>query len=127
MSDNPKRQEILSTLGHFCGSETIYRHPLFKGLYYTEGVQYLAEAAGAYWLVEAVFSHQINPKVKSNQALQEFQIWELKVAEDKSAVLTCLQDTDQPILSQEIEYSDFCLSEIKFYLCNNVLMLPSEY
>ncbi|AFY71997.1 hypothetical protein Pse7367_3772 (plasmid) [Thalassoporum mexicanum PCC 7367] len=125
--NNQRRQEIEANLSQFCGSTTFYRHPLFRGFLYTEGVQYLAEAAEAYWLIDCILSHQINPKVKNNPDLQEFQLWQLVVSEDQTAVLTCLRDTDDPVLSQEIGYTDFCLPEISFYLCNKTLMLKSEY
>ena len=36
-------------------------------------------------------------------------------------------NTNQEVLRQEIEYTDFPLSHIKLYLVEKVLMLPNEY
>ncbi len=41
-------------LAQFTGSQEFYRHALSGGCNYTEGVQYLAEAGGAYWLLDAI-------------------------------------------------------------------------
>lgn len=46
---------------------------------------------------------------------------------DNSAVLTCERDTDEPMITQEIPFTDFPLAEITLYLCDGVLLLPSEY
>ena len=40
----------------FTGSETWYRHGLFRNFLYTEGVQYVAETGKAYWLLDKIFS-----------------------------------------------------------------------
>src|SRR5690606_36125280 len=56
--------ELQARLQRFTGSETFYTH--FTGrLIYTEGVQYLAEHAGAYWLIDAIASWQTEPKVRA--------------------------------------------------------------
>lgn len=112
-------------LQQFTGSETIYRHWL--GILYTEGVKYLAEEAGAYWLIDAIASWQPSPQVKQDPMLQEIQFWKLRVNPDNSAVLTCERDSDDVALTQEIEFTDFPLEEVRLYLSNRVLMLPSEY
>ena len=116
-------QEIASELNQFYGSATLYKHWL--GLKYTEGIQYLAEEANCYWLLDAIASHQTK-QFLSNPKLQEFQIWHLQVQEN-SGVLICEWDTNQEVLRQEIEYTDFPLSHIKLYLVEKVLMLPNEY
>ena len=59
--------------------------------------------------------------------LQEIQFWNLQVKPDNSAVLTCERDKDDIALTQEIEYTDFPLKNVRLYLTNRVLMLPSEY
>jgi hypothetical protein len=59
--------------------------------------------------------------------LREIQFWKLKVNEDRSAILTCERDNDDVALTQTIEFTDFPLSEVKFYLTHSVLMLPTEY
>ncbi len=116
-------QEIASELNQFYGSTTLYKHWL--GLNYTDGIQYLAKEANCYWLLDAIASHQTK-QFLSNPQLREFQIWHLQVQEN-SGVLICEWDTNQEVLRQEIEYTDFPLSHIKVYLVEKVLMLPNEY
>jgi hypothetical protein len=124
------KHQLQAALPHFTGSENFYRHPL-SGLIYTDGIQYLAENAGngAYWLIDAIGSYQRDQKVRGNPRLMEFQLWELKLNGKGGAVLTCREDSGKgnpPKITQEIEYTDFPLDEIKLYVENNTLCLPSE-
>ncbi len=123
-----RRSELReSDLTQFCGSAEFYQH-WTKRLVYTEGVQYMAERGGAYWLIDAVASYQPDQRIASRQDLVDFQLWALAVAEDKSATLTMRGDSDQPaVITQEIPFTDFPLEQIKLYVCNGTLMLPSEY
>ncbi|OSJ31570.1 hypothetical protein BSZ19_22050 [Bradyrhizobium japonicum] len=52
-------------LRQFTGSEQVFRHSLMRSMTYTEGVQYLAESGGAYWLIDKVACLQLEPKVKA--------------------------------------------------------------
>lgn len=107
-------------LRQFTGTENYWRHWL--GFNYTDGVKYLAEKGEAYWLLDAIGSYQ--PKVRNIP----FQLWTLKVKEDKSAVLEMREDSGQPVkIRQEIPFTDFPLEEIKLYLIDGILLLPSEY
>lgn len=113
-----------SDLTQFCGTETWWRHWTGR-ITYTDGVKFLAEKAGAFWLIDLVASHQT-----ARLRQEEFQIWKLVVDRDKRpmAIATCQADTDEPVLvQQEIEYTDFPLPSIKLYLVDKVLMLPDEY
>ena len=104
-------------LRQFTGTEQYYRH--YLGGLYTDGVQYMAGKAGAFWLLDVIFSYRRK---------EPFQIWTLKVKADKSALVTMREDTGQPVkVRQEIPYTDFPLAEIKLYLIDGVLLLPSEY
>lgn len=116
-------QQITAELAQFQESDIIYKYWL--GLKYTAGIKYLAEIAQCWWLVYAIASHQTK-NLLDNPKLQEFQIWHL-VVQDNSGTLICEWDTNQEVLRQEIEYTDFPLSNIKLYLAENILMLPSEY
>jgi hypothetical protein len=117
-------------LNQFCGSGTWYRHWTGK-LIYTEGMQYLAENAQAYWLIDAIASYQGEKVLTQDPLLQEFQVWTLTVNEDRTARLVCVADSGQEAaVTQDIELTDFPLSEIKLYVCLGeqlCLMLPSEY
>lgn len=41
---------------------------------YTEGVKDMADACGAYWLIDLVISHQLTKSVR----FEPFQVWQLK-------------------------------------------------
>jgi len=112
-----------SDLAQFTGSECWYRHPLYPSITYTVGAQYVAEAGGAYWLLDAIVSHQRDACVRS----EPFQVWTLRVEPDHSAVLTCEDGDHGLITSQAIAFTDFPLPEITLWLQNEVIFLPSEY
>lgn len=59
--------------------------------------------------------------------LQEIQFWKLTVHEDRSATLICERDQGDVAIEQQIPFTDFPLAEIKLYLQEGVLLLPSEY
>lgn len=107
------------------GSENLWAHPLAaRGTGgYTDGVKAVADKAGAYWLLDAVFSYRFLPKA----AREPFQVWRLKVT-NGSAVLTMTDGTagGRPIVTQKIPFTDFPLPEITLYLEGGVLMLPAE-
>jgi len=112
-----------SDLDQFTGTDQWHKH--FTGLLYTDGVKYMAETAGAYWLLDAIGSYQ--RQLNKNERLAEFQLWKLEVIESRG-LLTCRADSNEkPVISQEIEYTDFCLESIKLYVEGGVLLLPSEH
>ncbi|MDJ0508973.1 MAG: hypothetical protein QNJ64_06940 [Crocosphaera sp.] len=111
-----------SELGCFIGSQKVFKHCLGL-LQYTEGVQYMAEKGEAYWLIDAIASYQIHDHVRN----EDIQFWKLTVNENQTATLICERDTDDVVVTQNIEFTDFPLSEITLYLANQTLMLPSEY
>lgn len=134
MSDDPRRLGAHDLL-QFTGSETFYKHWL-GGIVYTEGVQFVAEKGGAYWLIDAVASHQARlrqPAAPGSRwdLARDFQLWWLKVdLQEKDAVLECWADYPDPkgaLIIQAIGYTDFPLPEIKLYLRDSTLMLPGEY
>ena len=107
-----------SDLNQFIGTENYYRHWTRCGVF-TDGVQYLAKQAGAYWLIDAVFSYRRR---------EPFQVWTLKKNDDNSAVLTMQEDSGEPAkVRQKIPFTDFPLNRIKLYLIDSVLLLTSEY
>lgn len=120
------REEIERTLPGFYGTEQYYRH--LGGLLLTDGVKWLCDAAQCYWLMDILWSYQNDRRVRGDEALQGIQFWTLKVDLAKGkGVVTLERDTDDIVLSQKIPSTDFPLPEIKLYLANKVIMLPSEY
>ena len=120
--NNDEINTLKTELKHYGGADIFYRNPLFRGYVYTEGVKYLAEQAGAYWLIDYILSHQLEPKLKK----QPFQVWKMTVQDDSAAV-TVEDGNDNIITSLTIEFTDFPLEEMTLWLVEKTLMLPSEY
>lgn len=129
-----------SELHQFCGSEQWTRtNPFAPNVICSEGVVYLAEKAGAYWLIDAICSHLTHSAEikKLGEPFRAFHLWKLKKNEDGGATLTAVEDTGcKPVVSQEIPYTDFPFpadGEFTLYVGNdgsntyNKIFLPSEY
>lgn len=116
-----------SDLAPFDGSENWYKHPLSRSITYTDGVQYMAEHGGAYWLLDLIVLAQTKSQLFSHAKLaeQEFQVWKLAVT-GSSAVLSCEDGDYHAVYKKNIEFTDFPLPEIEIWLENNVMMLPGE-
>jgi hypothetical protein len=127
-----------SQLDQFTGTDGYVRwSPLFRRMVLTDGAKFVADNGGgngAYWLMDAIASHQ--PKALKNEMLRDIQFWTLEVKEKdgrKSAVLTCRVDSgEKPVITQKIEYTDFDLPKIDLWvepLDENtyVILLPNEH
>jgi len=110
-------------LRQFSGSEFWYRHALQRHILFTDGAKYVADTAGAYWLIDEIATGQMEPTI----AGKPFQRWTLTVRPDQTATLLCEDGNCHTIFTKEIEYTDFPLEKISFYFTDNVILLPSEY
>lgn len=120
---NPYNEDLPLLLRQFTGTCHYYKHP--SGLHYTDGVQWLANHANCYWLLDAIASWQ---PASFHLVGAEFQLWTLTVSQDHSAMLECRSDSDQPAkILQRIEYTDFPLNHFTLYCESGVLLLPSEH
>lgn len=110
-----------NVLSQFTGTEKYHRG--YCGVLYTDGIKYLMDN-GLGWLITDISSYQIKEDIKKIP----FQIWTLKVNDDKTAVLTMKEDANEPILiTQEYKYIDYSLKEVALWLIDGILILPSEY
>ena len=116
------KTELQAALTIFTGTVHHYRH-WTGAFHYTDGVAFLAENAGANWLLDHIAAWQ--KRARRDPRLREFQAWKLTVT-DKRAVISCLRDTDDEAFREEIPFTDFPLAEVTLYLVNRVLYLPSE-
>jgi hypothetical protein len=73
-------------LMQFTGSERWYRHGLHRRILFTDGAKYVADTAGAYWLLDEIALIQHDKRV----AATAFQAWTLVVHPDQTATLTCV-------------------------------------
>ncbi|MCA0235846.1 MAG: hypothetical protein LCH81_05650 [Bacteroidetes bacterium] len=110
-------------LQQFTGSEQIFYNPLFPKFRYTEGVKYLAKEAQCYWLLDYVFSNQHSRILKETP----FQVWKVKVLEDKTATITVEDGDSNMIKTFKIEFTDFPLEKFDLWFIDGTLLLPSEY
>ena len=118
------KARIIEELRQFTGTMG-YHKSTFGKLLLTDGIDFLRNACGCYWLIDIVESVQHLKGTKKNS---EFLIWQIEVKTDKSFRVTAKTDTNQPILyEQKGNYTDFPLSGFTFYQINNVLLLQSEY
>jgi hypothetical protein len=115
-------------LAHFHGSATRARHAVVPSVLMTEGVVFLAQAAGAHWLTDVVASY-----IRDARASQEeFQVWRLMVdAINRTGVITIADgDCDAAIVTQLLDYTDFSLVEITVWLVREgarwITLLPSD-
>lgn len=121
------KDEILQDLPNFYGTENYYAlSPLFRSFVLTDGARYLADAAGAWWLMDAVASHL------GSYRDEGFVVAKLLRAKASNAWILRLEDgNDEVLADQIIEYSDFPLDEITLYVIAQddlrVILLPSEY
>jgi hypothetical protein len=111
-------------LAQFTGTEQWYRHGINRSVLFTDGAKYVADTAGAYWLLDEIALIQPYDR---RVAAEEFQVWKLVVRPDRTAKLTCDDGNDTILYTKEIAYTDFPLDEISFYFTNNVIYLPSEH
>jgi hypothetical protein len=118
-----KSQTLLDNLAQFTGTQRYYR--INRKCVLTDGAKYLAETAGAYWLMDAAASY-----LMELGTVDWFVLVRLKVNGSK-AVLTLEDGNGSVRAQQDIGYTDFPLAEQIIYACWDsvhwVLMLPSEY
>lgn len=124
-------EQLAQALDQFTGTVNYYRH--WSGLIlYTDGVQYLAEKASCYWLLDIIASYQRDLAKHSDERLHEMQFWTLTVRADESAELVCIADKGvPPAITEPIEWTDFPLPVISLWVADggNVMVayLPSEH
>ncbi len=111
-------------LRQFTGSENWYRHGLVRNILFTDGAKFIADEGGAYWLLDAIALCQ---RTEKHVAAEEFQVWTLKVHEDRTASLVCGDGNDHIVYTQHIEFTDFPINEITLWFANNTIYLPSEH
>lgn len=116
--------ELLNGLGNFTGTEMWWHHWLNKSLMYTDGVRFFAQNAGngAYWLLD-IIATEVFPLLKT----EPFIVIELQVESSDVARIVASDGNDRTIWAKGLDYTDCPVGLWKFYLLDDVLLLPSEY
>lgn len=121
LTDKEKTEKVKEYAAHTIGSEHIYTG--LTALEYTDGMKFVAETCGAYWLLIMVDSLQPEVlKVLQEKKLRNFQVWVLKnkLLTSEGAVEWVLEAwSDLPgdselLTRQTFEFSDFPMELLPF-------------
>jgi hypothetical protein len=110
-------------LAQFIGTERYWR--ISPSAVLTDGSKYVADTAGAYWLMDAIASY-----LPQFTGKEDFIVAKL-VRTGSAAQLTLDEGNGRVLDQQHIEYTDFPMSSFQMYACwggdSWVIMLCSEY
>lgn len=136
LTDNEKAEAVRDYQRRTQGTSTYYKNPI--GIFYTDGIKFLADTCGAYWLIDVVASWQ--PEIaKGHPDLVHFQVWRLFKKDDKWVVDAWSDTPEAPdsedgpasvrLAFQEIGYSDFPpeLAPFEWWTMNGYMILKEEY
>ena len=112
---------LVNELDNFTGTESYFRHGLNRNFLYTEGAQYFAEQAGAYWFLDIMAT-----EVAELQGDNPFISVEMTV-KDQAALITATDGDETTIWDRRISFTDCPDGTYKFFLIDNVFLLRSEY
>lgn len=121
---NKNVDTILTELSYFTGTENYYQYqlPNKRKYFLTDGIKYLCENCGCYWLVDYIISLQQHNLIKE----QQFQLWKLYLLDNKWNI-NCEDGNKKILYHATIDYSDFPLNGITIYCIDGYILLPSEY
>ena len=113
-----------SILAQFTGTEHWYRHGLVRDILFTDGAKYVADAGGAWWLLDEIaIAQRFEKRVKG----EEFQVWKLTVNPDCTAKLACEDGNGRTVFEKPIPFTDFPAEGIELWFENSTIYLPSEH
>ena len=111
-------EELKRNLCQFTGTDGYHKFSPLSRLVITDGVKYLADKCGAFWLLDIIAS------VKSTE---EFQVCKLVKNKTGNGAKFVIEDGNSNIVyTQKIPFTDFPLDEIEIWNTNGVILLPSE-
>ena len=121
-------QELKLGLAEFHGTEQWFRHSLCRNVLYTEGVQYLAENADCYWLIDKIATLQRLPQIRATGG---FQRWKMTLLPGSGALLTADDGDGNVVWQERIDWTDFPLDETNILVEGDadqpVILLPGEH
>jgi hypothetical protein len=112
---------LRADLTAFIGTENWHSHAFNKHLMLTDGVVYFAEAAGAWWFLDIIATEGM-----SLQAKHPFLAIMLDVREGEADIHFTDGDGLR-LYRRHIHFTDAPQGMWRFYLTDNVMLLPSEY
>lgn len=120
---------MLENLAHYTGSESMSRFNLW-GDYLTEGAKYVADEAGAYWLMDdsAIYLRTMKYVAKTGDT---FAVINLKKKSDDGWLFEITDGNGKRFTKANIEFSTFPRETFQLYAkwdgSHWMIMLPSEY
>ncbi|MBP0904265.1 DUF6876 family protein [Mariniflexile gromovii] len=125
---NSKIITLQESLQQFCGSTRFFQLPLIQTRF-TDGVHYLAEKAGCFWLVTDASVIAKSLMDKSYFVTIDFKRLSKAEQEEQGceAIITYGDGNDTILETHRYNVTDFPLDALRLFFVNNTLMLPSEY
>ena len=118
------RSALEAALTAFTSPVAEFRH-WTRLFYYTEGVAFLAEHAGAKWLLDYIAAHQ--KVARKDHRLRELQRWIVRRTERHTVRIGCYRESgDEAFHASMLLLGEFPLDEVTLYLEADTLMLPTE-
>ena len=112
--------ELRENLSRFSGTENIYWEPAGDFLY-TDGIKYMAEHCGAYWLLT-------DGGTRSKALMERSPFVKIVITCDEEMAMVEYTDGNGGVL-HESRYlcPNFPLQVFTMYFTGNTLLLPGEY
>lgn len=115
-------EQFKDDLHAFFGTENYWRLNPFTNMVATDGTKFFCERAGAFWLFDEIALTV--PKIK-NEAF--IVVRAISHEENNTGTINYEDGNCNQLTSKHIDYTDLPKGEWKFYVIDNVVMLPSEY
>jgi hypothetical protein len=113
--------QLRADLGAFIGTENWHRHPINRSMLLTDGVVYFADQAGAWWFIDIIAT-----EVMRFHTLKPFLSIALDVLAGAADIVVGDGDGVN-LFKRHIHFTDAPDGLWRFYLTDNVLLLPGEY
>lgn len=108
-------------LGEFTGTENWYRHALVKNMLYTDGVKYVIETCGAYWLLDIIATEYF-PNLEKFGGFLTIEMKSL----GSTGRITVTDGNENILKKRSIAFTNFPTGSVTFWMENNILYLPNE-
>ena len=105
---------------HCYGSEGGHRY--IGDIVITDGIKEVAEKEECFWFLDIIISYQFYPEFKNATD----QVWELNRIKDCEFEVIASDTYGNILVIQKIPFSDFFFQELKVYMKDKIILLPSE-
>ena len=110
----------LKQLSNYSGSQRYHR--LSPRFVVTDGIKYLMDNGYSWFVTDALAVIAIHPRLR----MQDFYVVELKLTKSNKAEMIIDDGNNNVLYTQEYGYTD-AKRDLKFYVRENLVMLPTEY